>query len=249
MLVDASVARSFAVIGWTRHLIQLGHGSILVADGVHGQRAGDPSELRSIRNALQRQADQVDPGSGFASRALAAVHGLDQLLALAPNELTVVTLSQYEFEFAVRLQSRRPEDREWRRSLGAKSRRLDAGESASIAIAARRSLAFASDDEDALTLWNALTRSSGHRTRDLLRQLVISGVVTESDAHAAYRLLQADETCTTLAVRRGSRPSSLSQPPKTTQKLADTADQRKPSVTTRDRGNRHRAAHKTATRR
>ena len=193
MLVDASVARSFAVIGWTRHLIQLGCGSILVADGVHGRHPEDPSELRNIRNALQRQSDQVDPGSGLASRALAAVHGLDQLLALAPNELTVITLSQDEFEFAVRLQSRRPEDREWRRSLGARSRRLDAGESASIAIAARRSLTFASDDEDALTLWKALTRSGGHRTRDLLWQLVATGVVTEVDARAAYRQLQTDD--------------------------------------------------------
>jgi hypothetical protein len=69
MLVDASVARSFAVIGWTRHLLQLGGGSILVADGVHGQRPGDPSELRSIRDALQRQADQADHGSGLASPA------------------------------------------------------------------------------------------------------------------------------------------------------------------------------------
>jgi hypothetical protein len=193
MLVDASVARSFAVIGWTRHLLQLGGGSILVADGVHGQHPGDPSELRSIRSALQRQADQANPGSGLASRALAAVHSLDQLLALAPDELTVVTLSQDEFEFAVRLQSRRPEDREWRRSLGARSRRLDAGESASIAIAARRSLVFASDDEDALTLWNALARSGGRRTRDLLWQLVTSGAVAEADARAAYRSLQTDD--------------------------------------------------------
>jgi len=43
MLVDSSVARSFAVIGWTRQLLQLGGGSILVADGVHGQQPGDPA--------------------------------------------------------------------------------------------------------------------------------------------------------------------------------------------------------------
>ena len=193
MLVDSSVARSFAVIGWTRHLLQLGGGSILVADGVHGQQPGDPSELRNIRSALQRQADQAGLGSGLASRALAAVNSLDQLLALVPNELTVLTLSQDELELAVRLQSRRPEDREWRRSLGARSRRLDAGESASIAIAARRSLAFASDDEDALTLWNALTSSGGHRTRDLLWQLVTNGAIKEVDARAAYRMLQTDD--------------------------------------------------------
>jgi hypothetical protein len=60
-------------------------------------------------------------------------------------------------------------------------------------IAARRSLAFASDDEDALTLWNALTGSGGHRTRDLLWQLATSGAVTEVDARAAYRLLQTDD--------------------------------------------------------
>jgi len=193
MLVDSSVARSFAVIGWTRQLLQLGGGSILVADGVHGQQPGDPSELRNIRSALQRQADQAGLGSGLASRALAAVNSLDQLLALVPNELTVLTLSQDELELAVRLQSRRPEDREWRRSLGARSRRLDSGESASIAIAARRSLAFASDDEDALTLWNALTSSGGHRTRDLLRQLVTNGAIKEVDARAAYRMLQTDD--------------------------------------------------------
>ena len=54
MLVDASVARSFAVVGWARHLLQLSAGTILVADGVHGAYPCDPSELRRIREALQR---------------------------------------------------------------------------------------------------------------------------------------------------------------------------------------------------
>ncbi|HTX25698.1 MAG TPA: hypothetical protein VME19_01625, partial [Streptosporangiaceae bacterium] len=124
---------------------------------------------------------------------VAAVHGLDQLLTLAPDRLTVVAVSPDELELAIRLQSRRPEDRAWRQSLGAKSRRLDAGESACIAIAASRSLAFASDDEDALTLWAALTSSSGHRTRDLLRRLVNSGTIEEDDARDAYYLLQTDD--------------------------------------------------------
>src|SRR5213082_3569519 len=105
--------------------------------------------MRSIRAALQRQADQAGPGSGLASRAVAAVHGLDQLFTLPPGTLTVLALNPDELEMAIQLQSRRSEDRAWRQSLGAKSRRLDAGESASIAIAAHRSLAFASDDEDA----------------------------------------------------------------------------------------------------
>jgi hypothetical protein len=115
----------------------------------------------------------------------AAAHGFDQLLALAPTELRVLTLNDDELELAVRLQSRRPEDREWRRSLGAKARRLDTGESASIAIAVTRSLAFASDDEDALTLWEALSGIAGRRTRDLLRQLVTDRSVAEADAPRA----------------------------------------------------------------
>jgi hypothetical protein len=144
MLVDVSVARSFAVVGWTRQLPQASGASIRVADGVHGQHPDDPSEPRNVRAALQRQAGQASPGSGLASRALAAVHGLDELLSLGPGELTVLALDQEELTLAVRLQSRRPEDREWRLSLGVKARRLDAGEPASIAIASRRSLAFAS---------------------------------------------------------------------------------------------------------
>jgi hypothetical protein len=75
VLVDASVARSFAVIGWTRHLLQLSGGTILVADGVHGADPDDPSELRRIRRALQREADGAGLGSGRASRALSAVQG------------------------------------------------------------------------------------------------------------------------------------------------------------------------------
>lgn len=193
MLVDASVARSFAVVGWSHHLLEVCGGTVLTADGVHGVEPDDPSELRRIRTALLRQADQAGFGSGVASRALAAAQGLDQLLALGPDQLTVLTLDDDELKLAVRLQSRRLEDREWRRSLGAKARRLDAGESASIAIAATRSLGFASDDEDALTVWEALTGAPGRRTRDLLRQLVSDGAVDEHDARAVHRLLQSDD--------------------------------------------------------
>lgn len=193
MLVDASVARSFAVVGWTRHLLRLCGGAILVADAVHGVYPDDPSELRRIRSALQRQAEDAGFGSGRAGRALSAVHGLDQLLALASDELTVLTLDADEWKLAVRLQSRLPEDREWRRSMGAKARRLDAGESASIAVAVSRSSAFASDDEDALTLWKALSGIPGRRTRDLLWQLVTDDSVAEPDASAVYRVLQTDD--------------------------------------------------------
>jgi hypothetical protein len=193
MLVDASVARSFAVVGWTRHLVQVAGGAVLVAEGVHGRHPDDASELRRIRDALRRQADQAEFGSGLARRAYAAVRGLDQLLALASPELTVLTLNHEEFGLAVRLQSRRPEDRAWRRALGARARRLDAGESASVAIAAGRSVTFASDDEDALAVWKGLTGAPGRRTRHLLWQLVADGIVREHDAKAAYHLLQTDD--------------------------------------------------------
>jgi len=193
VLVDASVARSFAVVGWTRHLLQLSRGTILVANGVQGADPDDPSELRRIRRALQREAEDAGLVSGRASRALSAVQGLDELLALDSGELAVLTLSDNEMELAVRLQSRRPEDRAWRRALGAKARRLDAGESASIAIALTRSHAFASDDDDALTLWKALSDRSGWRTCDLLHQLVSNAVVPEHEARETYHLLQNDD--------------------------------------------------------
>ena len=193
MLVDASVARSFAVVGWTRHLLQLSGGTILVADGVHGADPDDPSELRRIRRALQRQADDAGLGSGRSSRALSAVQGLDELLALDSAELSVLTPSSDEVALAVRLQSRRPDDRAWRHSLGAKARRLDAGESVSIAIAVTRSLSFASDDDDALTLWEALSGGPGCRTRDLLRELVRGGVVAEQEARDVHHMLRTDD--------------------------------------------------------
>lgn len=193
MLIDASVARSFSVIGWTRYLVRLSGGKILVADGVHGVKSEDSSELRRIHAALLHLSEQDECGSSLTSKALGAAHGLEQLFALGPDELAVLPLSDGEIALAVRLQSRRPEDREWRHSLGAKARRLDAGESASIAIAATRSLAFASDDEDALILWKALTSTRGWRTGDLFHKLVADGMVDEVDAKEAYGILQGDD--------------------------------------------------------
>jgi hypothetical protein len=191
MLIDSSVARSFAAIGWIPRLLTLAGGAILIADGVHGQHPGDPSELRTIRADLQRLATEEPPG--IASRALAVISGLDVLLELGSQELKILALTERELPLAVRLHSLLPEDRTWRRALGARSRRLDAGNSASIAIAAHRGLAFASDDEDALTLWHELTGNQGSRTRDLLWQLVNLGIVTEHHAQAVYRRLQTDE--------------------------------------------------------
>jgi hypothetical protein len=193
VLVDSSVARSFAVVGWTLRLVAVAGGRLLLAEGVHGATAAEPSELRNIRSALARQAQEAGLGSGLSSRALAAVHGLDELLELQRPQLTVLPLDEAELNLAIRLQSRDLADREWRHSLGARSRRLDAGEAASIAIASNRSLAFASDDEDALVLWYALTSTQGLRTRDLLHRSVKAGVCEAGDARAVYYLLQSDD--------------------------------------------------------
>ena len=156
---------------------------------VHSVEDGEPSELRGIRDALLRQGQEAGRGSGLSSRALAAAQGMDDLIGLRPPQLTVLTLDTAEFRFAIRLQSRETADRKWRHELGAKARRLDAGEAASISIACQRSLAFASDDEDALILWNALTSRSGLRTRDLLRKTAED----EVDARAVYERLQSDD--------------------------------------------------------
>ncbi len=193
MLVDSSVARSFAVVGWTSHLVTVSGGRVLLAEGVHSASPDEPSELRSIRDALIRQAHEAGLGSGLSSRALAAAQGMDELLGLAESQLTVLTLDAAELKLAVRLQSRDTTDREWRHSLGATARRLDVGEAASIAIASHRSLAFASDDEDALVLWHALTSAPGLRTRDLLHRAAEGGTCNADDARAVYQILQTDD--------------------------------------------------------
>jgi hypothetical protein len=193
MLVDASVARSFAVVGWTRHLVTICDGCVRVAEGVHSLDTSDPSELRGIRDALIRQANQAGLGSGLASRALAAAHGLDELLGLDLVQLVVLQPRGTEIELAVRLQSRRPADRQWRQELGARSRRLDLGEAVTIAIASSRSLPFASDDDDALILWHALTGSRGRRTADLLHCLADRGAVADEEARQVYEVLQTDD--------------------------------------------------------
>ena len=193
MLVDACVARSFAVIGWTDHLVHVAGGRIRVADGVHGSHPEDPSELRNIRDALHRQAMAVGPGSGLGGRASSAAQGLDVMLALGPDKFEVLQLDDGEFALAIRLQSRDDVDREWRCSLGAKARRLDVGEAATIAIAQARSLSFASDDDDALILWQAITGQQGLRTVDLMRQVVSDERATEAEGRALYQMLQTDD--------------------------------------------------------
>lgn len=191
MLLDASVARSIAVLGWLDHLAHVVGGSVLVAHGVLGE-PHEPSELRGIRDALRREADTSAPGSGRYSRAIAAVHDIDVLLALPPTVM-IVYPNIDEVRLAVRLTSGEADEREWRRSLGMRARRLDAGEAVSIAIAQARGLDFASDDGQALVAYAGLTGRAGVRTRDVIQMLVSDGAIEESEGRDGYRLLREND--------------------------------------------------------
>jgi hypothetical protein len=127
MLVDASVARSFAVLGWVEPLADAVGGSLFVAHGVLGAHPDEPSELLGIRNALQREATASGLGSGRSSKALAAVQGLNRLLSLGSPAVQVLMPDTEEIQMAARLMSAQPNHREWRRGLGLRARRLDAG--------------------------------------------------------------------------------------------------------------------------
>lgn len=191
MLLDASVARSIAVLGWVDHLANALGGSLHIAHGVLAART-EPSELQGIRDALQREANTSRPGSGRYSRALAAVHELDRLLALPPT-ITLLLPNANETRMTARLVSREADQREWRGGLGLRARWLDAGEAVSIAIAHERGLDFASDDEQALIAYTALTGRPPTRTLDVIRLLVSQQMIDEDAGRAAYRLLREDE--------------------------------------------------------
>jgi hypothetical protein len=191
MLLDASVARSIAVLGWVDHLANALGGSLHIAHGVLAART-EPSELQGIRDALQREANTSRPGSGRYSRALAAVHELDRLLALPPT-ITLLFPNANETRMTAHLVSPEADQREWRRGLGLRARWLDAGEAVSIAIAHERGLDFASDDEQALIAYTALTGRPPIRTLDIIRLLVSQRMIDEAAGRAAYRLLREDD--------------------------------------------------------
>jgi hypothetical protein len=67
----------------------------------HGVISGDhtePSELRGIRVALQREVNTLQAGSGRHTRALSAVDGLGVLLSAGPSVVTVVMPDAAETE-------------------------------------------------------------------------------------------------------------------------------------------------------
>jgi hypothetical protein len=191
MLLDASVARSIAVLGWIDSLARALGRSIQIAHGVLAALP-EPSELRGIRDALHREANTSRPGSGRYSRALTAVHELDRVLAVPPT-ITLLYPNADETRMTARLMSSEAEPREWRRSLGIRARRLDAGEAVSIAIAQRRGLDFASDDEQALIAYTALTGRPPVRTLDVIQLLVGKGLIDEATGREAHRLLREDD--------------------------------------------------------
>lgn len=193
MVIDASVARSFAVLGWVERLADAVDGSLLLAHGIAGLTPNESCELRGIRDALEREAMRSTPGSGRASRAIAAMHGIDQLLALGPLTVRVLVPTTAEVELVARLTSAEAIHRAWRHELGMRARRLDVGESVSIAVAHHRNLAFATDDEQALIAFGGLTGRVAFRTSDLLKLLADGGRVDEREAKAAYRSLQEDD--------------------------------------------------------
>ena len=143
------------MLGWINQLAQAVGGSLSVAHGVLGINADEPSELRRIRDALQRDVDGSPHGSGRYSKAVAAVHGLDRLLSLRPPTIRVLLPNIEEIQVTARLTSREVDDRDWRRGLGLRTRRLDTGEAVSIAIAHARGIDFASDDGQALIAYTA----------------------------------------------------------------------------------------------
>jgi hypothetical protein len=134
MLVDASVARSIAVLGWVDHLEQALDGKLRIAHGVLAE-PDEPSELRRIRDALQREANLSHPGSGRHSKAVAAAHDIDRLLG-PPPRITLAFPDVDEARMVARLTSSDPEQRAWRSTLGLRARRLDTGEAVSIAMGA-----------------------------------------------------------------------------------------------------------------
>lgn len=193
MLLDATVARSIAVLGWADRLATAVGASLVLAHGVLSADPQEPSELRGIRNALQREVQHAQPGSGRHSKAVSAVERLDHFLTLGPPTVTLMMRDLEELAMAVRLSSRDPEHRHWRAQLGVTARRLDAGEAVSIAIAVTRDLDFASDDEQALVAYTALTDRAPMRTRDAILLLVARGLVDEAAGRDGYRFLQEED--------------------------------------------------------
>jgi len=186
LLADASVARNFAVLGWVDELVALAGGMLYIAHGVLGLGPDETGEIERIRAAFEEESIRV-PGSPAASAATAALVGLDNLIERRFRDVTVVQPAEAEIAIAVRLQD--PEEREWRKSLGVRARRLDVGEAVSIGIATARGLVFASDDDDGRAAYLALGGTKHLWTLDLVQKTTAQGLLADAEAREGYRIL------------------------------------------------------------
>lgn len=193
LVADASVLRNFGVLRWGQHLVALAGGSLFVAHGVMGLDESEVGEIEGIRAALERTAKN-EPHSGTGSQAVVATIGLDELIALRSTELKVATLTDEERLLAVRLQSRDPADRTWRRQdLGLRARRLHLGEAVSIAVAVARDLPFACDEADGRRAYQVLASRAPLETLDLVKAAVEQSFIGLEEGRAGYRELLESE--------------------------------------------------------
>jgi predicted nucleic acid-binding protein len=189
LLVDTSVARNFAIAGWTDVLATLSQGTIRVAHGVLGLGPEEPGELDRARDFFERQTGRHPAGSPEYTHALVALRQLDDLISRRSIVVQVVTPTREELEVAIRLQAYG--EREWRKGLGMRARRLDAGEAVSVAICVSRKEAFSSDDEDACIAYRALGGVESLSTLDLARRAVQMGLLPEDEARREYERLRS----------------------------------------------------------
>jgi len=73
VLLDATVARSLAVLGRADALAKAVGGLLYLARGVLSTDPHETSKLRGTRAALQREVQFAQPGSGRQSKAISAV--------------------------------------------------------------------------------------------------------------------------------------------------------------------------------
>lgn len=188
MISDTSVARNFAVLGWTDQLVALSTGVIRVAPDVIGPSGEEPGEVEEAKAYFDGLAQQAHLGSREQTDAVAAGEGLADLVSRRSTTVEVVQPTGKELSLALRL--RDPAEREWRANLGMRARRLDAGESVSIAIALTRDVPLASDDGPGVRAFRALGGEEHYWTRDLLKRAVDEGLLTESEARDGYQKLR-----------------------------------------------------------
>jgi hypothetical protein len=184
IICDATVVRSFAVLGWHEVLAELCGGRFAcvpdVASLIDGQLEG---ELAVIRYAIERDALSAQAGSSSHSALIAGRDGLDQLVAAFDSHVEVVELATGDALLALNLSD--PGQREWRHSRGVPATALGIGEAASIAAALSRQATLATDDRQARVVFERLGGTQLRWTTDLLADAVRAHLRTAAEARAA----------------------------------------------------------------